>query len=520
MSSYRTLFEIGKALVAETDLNKLLPLLMDNIIEQTHAQRGMITVLGEDGELLFETARHLDKKDITQPEFEISKTIIQSVLQSGQYTVKKNALEDPLVPPSESIGRLRLLSVACAPLRDGADSFGVIYIDNRDLTAIFDEETGKLLNEFAELIAAAVKEALKQRKREAEAAEKDVKLQRQSERRRQLETLLAKIEGFDEIKGLKSLAMLEVVNQIAKVANTNSSVLIIGETGTGKELVARELHRKSGRSEQPFIALNCAALPEELLFSELFGHVKGAFTGAVADKPGYFETAEGGTIFLDEIAKATLKFQTQLLRVLESGVFNRLGQPEKILKADVRILSAAGPYLRELIEKGEFYRDLYYRLEHFVIRIPPLRERREDQPELAQHFLRHFAALHMKPVHVFSREARELLLRHDWPGNVRELRNAVNRAVILAEDDTIRPEDFDLPNLPDLEKTAIPPQWNYHLLKQQNIAGFDKEFFPKILRETKGRVTKAAELAGMHKRNFIQKLKLYKINWKDYAQGA
>ncbi len=522
MSSYRTLIKVGeflfaagKSLFAETDLGKLLPLAMDKVIEYTNAQHGMIIVYSPEGELLFQVARDHHHKDIEQPEKEFSTTIVQRVRESGQPVVIEDALEDPSVNKKLSTLRIGILSAAGAPLRHEGEFLGVIYIDNREVKAAFDDETGILLSEFAELISVAVKNALKLQRVESEAAQTKLKLRDEMKYRRQLEERLAKSEGYDEIIGLKSMAMLEACNQIEKVADTESSVLIIGETGTGKGLIAQTLHRKSRRAAQRFISLNCAALPEELLFSELFGHVKGAFTGAIADQAGYFETADGGTIFLDEIAKSTLKFQTQLLRVLESNEFNYLGQPGKIRKTDVRIISAAGPNLQELIKKGEFYPDLYYRLAQFVIRIPPLRERREDLPELAHHFLQHFAEKEKKPVRSFSAEALELLLRHDWPGNVRELRNAVSSAVISAEDETIGAEDLDLP---DPFYPPPPPEWNYRLLKKQNIEDFDQTFFRKILRETQGHVTKAAELAGMDKKNFIQKLKLYKINWKDFAQ--
>lgn len=518
MSTYRTLFEIGKALVAETDLDTLLPILMDKVIEQTGAERGMITVLGDRGELLFETARHLDKKDLEKPEFEISRTIIQSVLQSGEYAVIKNALDDPLFTASASISRLQLLSVACAPLRESGRSFGVIYIDNRDLTGVFEEDTGRLLNEFAELIAVAVKSLLARRRAQSEAAQKDAKLRRQVERLRQLEEQLAQSEGYDELKGLKSLAMLEVVNQIEKVARTDSPVLIIGETGTGKELIARELYRKSLRREQPFIPLNCAALPDEnLLISELFGHAKGAFTGADKEKAGIFETADGGTIFLDEIAKSSLPFQTKLLRVLESGEFNRLGEI-KIRKTNVRVLSAASPDLPELIKQGGFYPDLYYRLEGFVIRVPALRERREDIPEIAGHFLRKFAAEHKRNLAGFSAEANAALLRYHWPGNVRELRNAINRAVILAEQANIA--IADLPHaLSDSASDAKPAtaEANFNLAKQQVIEAFERDFIGKLLTATHGNISEAARRAGMYKKNLIDKMKQYGIRREDFV---
>jgi transcriptional regulator with GAF, ATPase, and Fis domain len=331
---------------------------------------------------------------------------------------------------------------------------------------------------------------------------------------------LAKSEGYGEIKGLKSLAMLEVCHQIAKVARTDSAVLILGETGTGKELIARELHRKSTRADQAFVILNCAALPNEgLMISELFGHVRGAFTGADKDKEGYFETADSGTIFLDEIGKSSLNFQSKLLRVLESGEFNRLGETAIPRKTDVRIISAAGPNLMEQMQKGEFYPDLYYRLESFVIRVPPLRERREDIGEIAEYFLRKFAATYHKDASSLSAEALELLLNYSWPGNVRELRNAVNRAVVLGEGKMIYPDDFDLP---DLRDASLPPSRDggFNEQKQKMIADFEREFISKILDETRGNISEAARRSGMYKKNLIDKMKQYGIKRGDFVRRA
>jgi len=526
MSNYRTLFEvgkflfeIGKSLFAETDIRKLLPLAMDKVIEYTRAQRGMIIVYAEHGELLFQTARDQQKKDIPQPEAQTSTTIIQQVRQTGQSVVLKNALEDPGFKGSSSIPRLRLLSVACAPLRHEGEIFGAIYIDNRDVTALFDEETGKLLSEFAELISVAVKNALERRRLEFETSQKDLKLLYQNARRHQLEEQLAKSAGYDEIKGLKSLVMLEVFNQVEKVAGTDSSVLIIGETGAGKELVARALHRNSKRSEQTFVTLNCAAfLNEELLISELFGHTKGAFTGADKDKAGYFETADGSTIFLDEIAKSSTKFQALLLRVLETGEFQRLGET-KLRRTDVRIFSAASLNLPELMQKGEFLPDLYYRLESFVIRMPSLRERQEDLGEIAEYFLKKFAAEHQRRVSAFSAEALELLAAYHWPGNVRELRNAVNRAVILAEEEMIHAEDLPIVlQAAPSSSAAAADEINFMRAKQKVIEDFEKEFLSARLRETQGNISEAARRCGMHKKNFIEKMKQYDMERENYLQ--
>lgn len=523
MSSYRSLleagkflFEIGKSLFAEADLNKLLPLAIDKVIEQTKAQNGMIIVYSPEGELLFQVARDHYQKDIAQPEKEISTTVIKEVRESGQAVVKKNALEDPRLNKSQSVSTLRILSVAGVPLRHESEFLGVIYIDNRDLKAVFDDETGKLLSEFAELISLAVKNALERRRLEAEAEQKDIKLLRQIERRRQLEKLLAASEGFDEIKGMKSMAMLEVVNLIEKAAPTEAPVLIIGETGAGKELVARALHGKSSRREQSFVKVNCAALAENLLESELFGHVKGAFTGATNDKMGYFETADGGTIFLDEIAKSSANFQTRLLGVLESGEFQRMGEVRaKPRKTDVRIIAAGSPNLRNLIEQDKFYLDLFHRLNIVEILVPPLRERREDFPGLVDFFLRRYATKHKKTIQDLSSEVHELLLRHPWPGNVRELEHAIEHAVILTDGEII--QAGDLPR--DVYQPASSPaQESDNLLYADARKNWERGYFSGLLHKTNGNVAEAARLAGMDKSNLSKKLRNLGINAKDFQK--
>jgi transcriptional regulator with GAF, ATPase, and Fis domain len=502
MSSYRTLFEIGKALIAESNIDRLLPQAMDQVIEQTQAERGLIIVYGDEGDIRFQAARHLDKKDLEHPDFEISRTIIQKVRASGEPVVVKNALGDPQFDQSESVTRLRLLSVACAPLRVKNEIFGVIYIDNRDLTAVFDEATGKLLGEFSDLIAVAVKNALD---RKSLLDTKRVLLAERDESR-----------GYGEIIG-RSPAMQEVFNLVDKAAGLDITVLLTGETGTGKELVARELHRRSGRRDYELVALNCAATPENLLEDELFGHEKGAFTGADRRKPGWFEVANHGTLFLDEIGEMSLAMQAKLLRFMQSGEYSPLGARE-IKHADVRLIAATNRQLAEMIEQKTFREDLFYRLNELEIKLPPLRERGDDMLLIADYFLGRHAKQFNKNVAGFSEEARALLLHHRWPGNVRELENRVKRAVVLAKDELISPEDFDLtaPN-PPLSPSSSLQEPNFNFEKQNVIAAFEKEFLRKRLRETKGNISEAARRSGMHKKNFIQKMQQHGIKRDEFV---
>jgi transcriptional regulator with PAS, ATPase and Fis domain len=228
--------------------------------------------------------------------------------------------------------------------------------------------------------------------------------------------------------------MQEVYRLIEKAASSRANVLVLGESGTGKELVARALHFNSPRSAKRFVAVSCAALPQELLESELFGHEKGSFTGANWQRAGRFELADGGTLFLDEIGDITLATQTKLLRVLQEREFERVGG-SKPVKVDVRLVAATNRDLPELIRKGTFREDLYYRLRVIEIPLPPLRDRREDVPLLVRHFIKEFATQNKKKIENVSEETMALLMRHDWPGNIRELENAIEHAVVMAEDD-------------------------------------------------------------------------------------
>jgi len=502
MSSYRTLFEIGKVLVAESEIEKLLPQAMDKVIEQTKAERGLIVVYGEDDDIQFQAARHLDKKDLEHPDFEISRTIIQTVRDSCEPIVIKNALDDPRFQASESVARLRLLSVACAPLRVKNEIFGVVYIDNRDLTAVFDENTGNLLNEFSDLIAVAVKNAL------------DRKRLLDSKRRLLVER--DESRGYGEMIG-KCPAMQEVFKLIKKAAGLDITVLITGETGTGKELVARELHRRSLRRDHELIALNCAATPENLLEDELFGHEKGAYTGADRRKPGWVEIAHHGTLFLDEIGEMSPAMQAKLLRFLQSGEYSPLGSRE-VKHADVRLIAATNRQLAEMLEQKTFREDLYYRLNELEIKLPPLHERGDDVLRLADYFLSRYAKQFAKNVAAFDEEAAALLLQYHWPGNVRELENRLKRAVVLAEDKFVFPDDLDLPTPHSASPLSpSPPEPNFNLEKQNVIAAFEKDFLCARLRETKGNITAAARCAGMHKKNFIQKMQVYGIKREDFV---
>ena len=323
--------------------------------------------------------------------------------------------------------------------------------------------------------------------------EENISLHQKLEERYRFENIIA-----------KSPRMKQVIEVIKVVAKSNATVLITGESGTGKELVARAVHSQSYRKDKPFIAVSCAALPETLLESELFGHEKGSFTGAHAQRKGKFETANKGTIFLDEIGEMSANIQVHLLRVLEEKEFSRVGGNE-LIKVDVRVVSATNKDMKQAVADGQFREDLYYRLNVVTIELPPLRERKEDIPLLAQHFLKKFAMENQKEVTGFSPEATDFLLKYEWPGNVRELENAIERAVILAKSPYI--ESADLPQ----ESLTLAQS----VLSGKNLEEIEKGHIINVIDETGGNYSKAARILGISRATLYNKIRAYQLSIKN-----
>jgi len=304
----------------------------------------------------------------------------------------------------------------------------------------------------------------------------------------------------------KSAKMQQVIEVIKIVAKSNATVLIASESGTGKELIARAIHSQSYRKDKPFVAVSCAALPESLLESELFGHEKGAFTGAHAQRKGKFEVANRGTLFLDEIGEMSANIQVHLLRVLEEKEFTRVGGNE-LIKVDVRVISATNKDIKKAVADGQFREDLYYRLNVVSIELPPLRERKEDIPLLARHFLKKFAVENQKEIAGFSPEANDFLLKYEWPGNVRELENAIERAVILAKNSYI--EVADLPQESLTLAHPAPPV--------KSLREVEKNHILNILSKTHGNnYSEAARILGISRVTLYNKLKAYGLDIKKH----
>ncbi|MBW2095605.1 MAG: sigma-54-dependent Fis family transcriptional regulator [Deltaproteobacteria bacterium] len=313
------------------------------------------------------------------------------------------------------------------------------------------------------------------------------------------------IDSKDNLIIGQSRPMKAIFEKILKVASTGSTVMITGESGTGKELVARAIHANSDRKDNEFVAVDCSSLVENLLESELFGHVKGSFTGALQTKHGFFELANHGTFFFDEIANLSLNIQAKLLRVIQEREFMKVGDQQKI-KLDIRIISASNRNLEESVRKGEFREDLYYRLSVVPIHLPPLRKRRDDIPLLAQHFLEKFADKLKKPIPEISPEAMGVMKDYAWPGNVRELEHTIERVLILEDTDLIRPRD--------LPSFITQRQGEFQMFSEElfSLEDLEKKYIRFVLRRTKNKKTRAAEILGINRKTLGLKIKKYGLS--------
>ncbi len=443
--------EVAKGINSELNLEKLLNLIMDCVLELTGAERGFLVLFQDSEKVSVEVARNIDKESLKRPEFEFSRSIVRQVRESHEPVVSSDAQGDPRFAEHMSVLNLQLRSVLCMPLKTRERLTGVIYIDNRIREGLFAEGDLGVLRAFADQAAIAIENARlwedNKRKHDELARSKEKVEQLNSLLQEKVENQKVELEevketlahkqselefkyNYDQIVG-HSKPMAAVFQLLDKVTDTDVPVYVHGESGTGKELVARAIHFNGPRKKERFVSENCAAISETLLESELFGYVKGAFTGADRDKKGLFEIATSGTLFLDEIGEMSQLMQKKLLRVLQEGEIRRVGGKD-VIKVDVRIISASNKDLTKLIETGEFREDLYYRINVITVRLPPLRDRREDIPLLVQHFLERQARNQGMPILEVDKEALRMLMNHTWPGNVRELENEITRAAALA----------------------------------------------------------------------------------------
>jgi Nif-specific regulatory protein len=432
--------------------------------------------------LYFKVATGEKREEIMKYEIGMGQGIAGFVAQNGEPLLVQDVSRDPrwFKQISDSIG-FNTQSIACVPMKVDNETIGVVEIIDKEDGNPLGEQDLKILTVFAELAARAINNA-----RTIDRVRK--------ENRDLKEALVSKYRIIGNSEALK-----RVLSDAYKVANSRTSTLVLGESGTGKELLARAIHRAGPRREMPLIALNCAALPESLLETELFGHERGAFTGAVGRKMGKFELADKGTLFLDEICEMTPAMQAKLLRVLEEGAFYRIGGDAPI-HVDVRVISATNKNIEREVTEGRFREDLYYRLNVVQIRMPPLRERREDIPLLAEHFLESFRREHGRSIPRFSEEAVRKIIEYDWPGNVRELRNAVERAVVMSLGREILPRDLPITALKGPEGDP-----EVGLTLKDALDRFKKDFIVRNLKHTSGNKSKAAKIMGIQ-RTYLSRL--------------
>ncbi len=497
------LYDISKTLNKSLDLRKTLYKVLDILSSAMGMERGTVTILNPlSNEINIEVAHGLSQDAMERVKYKLGEGITGRVIQTGKGIVIPKISEEPQFLDRTASRRNKLkkeMSFICEPIKKGNQVIGAISV-GRAYDANYPLKNGhKLMSVIATMVAQHVINL------ETIRMEKE-KLRQEN---RRLQNELANKYRITDIIG-NSNKMREVFQMISQVSKSNATVLVRGESGTGKELVANSIHYNSNRAKSPFIKVNCAALPANLIESELFGHEKGAFTGAIKQKLGKFELANKGTIFLDEIGSIGLDVQTNLLRVLQEKEFERVGG-HKTIKVNVRVVAATNKNLEEAVEEGSFRGDLYYRLNVFPIYMPPLRERKTDVLLLADYFLEKYSAENSKDIRRFSTPAIDMLMDYHWPGNVRELENCIERAVLLCEEGVIHSYHLP-PTLQTGKESGTLPA----LSLEDAVANLEKEMLVDSLKNTRGNISKAAKLLKTTVRKFAYKADRYGVSYKDY----
>jgi len=482
-----TLIEINTLINSNyTDVKVLLNRILESATRLTDGQASsLILVNPENQKLYFEIALGSKGPDVKKLSLNKGEGIAGWVFEHNTSLIVNDVEEDPRFFSSidKQVG-FATSSILAVPMRIKDTCVGVIEIINKKDGKPFTDHDLKWLEVFATQSAIAIQNA-----RSYQRVKDELYL---------LQDKIKSEQGFHTLVG-SSPVIMEKLEITKRISGTNSSVLILGESGVGKELFAEQIHLHSNRKDQPLIRVNCAAIPENLLESELFGHVKGAFTDASANRRGRFELADEGTIFLDEIGDIPLSVQAKLLRVIQEKVFEKVGSSEP-QKVDVRIIAATNKNLEKGIQEGTFRKDLYYRLNVLPLIIPPLRERYEDIPELSEFFLKRFKREVKKKILGFSEEALNSMMNYNWPGNVRELENAVERAVVISKNDYIQPEDLHLPE----QDTNRLDLYKGKSLKEA-ITLFKKLFISKTLKEHGWKQTAVARKLNIQ-RTYLSRL--------------
>jgi Nif-specific regulatory protein len=474
-----TLLKVSRVVHSVRDLEDLRNQILGLVFEVAPAERGALLLGTGDGDLdsIFVRSRLVG----TERSVKVSRTIVRQVLQQGIAILANDVPHAENLAGVESLVISQVRSLLCVPLQVFGHIIGCIYLDSSQPAALFDEEHLQLVTAIAGIAAVALENV-----RHREWLE---------EENRRLNT---EINLEHNMVG-ESAAMRSVYQFLTRVAPAESTVLICGESGTGKELAARALHRNSPRANKPFVAINCAALNENLLESELFGHERGAFTGATQQKKGKLEVANGGVVFLDEIGELAPSLQAKLLRVLQEREFERVGGTRPI-PVDIRLIAATNRDLEEAVQKREFRQDLFYRLNVVSLTMPSLRERKEDIPLLSRYFVeKHSKKCNRQPKPI-SEAARACMMSYDWPGNVRELENAIERAVVLGSAEAILPED-----LPEIVMEQDTPPGVLSAQYHTALKDLKKQLILKALEDARGNYTEAAHALGLHP-NYLHRL--------------
>ena len=462
------LVKISRTINSIRDPHELQHQLLERIFEVVPADKGAILLIDQPEDEPTSVCAY-DREGHESPEVSVRRELVQRALWEQSAVIADAAGDSPDAEYA-----------VCVPLLGVQRTVGVLYLTSARPNRKFEDNHGHFLNAAAGIAAVALENVL---------ALESLK----AENRR----LRAELEPNDGLVGDGKL-MRKLSGLVAKIAQGDSVVLILGESGTGKELIARAIHAGSARADKPFVAINCAAIPDTLLESELFGHEKGAFTGAVATKKGKLEVAEDGTILLDEIGELAPMMQAKLLRVLQQREFDRVGGTRP-LKLHARVLAATNKDLEAAIKAGEFRQDLFYRLNVVSVAVPPLRKRREDIPLLAIYFATKYANKCNRPFKGITPEARAVLLNYEWPGNVRELENAIEHAIVMGASDEIRPEDLP-ENLLEID-SAKPAGSSYHVA----ISELKKRLIRDAVAAANGSYTEAAKALGVHP-NYLHRL--------------
>lgn len=526
IAAYEKIFEISKRILAQMNLDRLLDLILDEAIQLSGAERGFVVLLKEEG-LEVQSARNMDKESLKKAREKVSTSIIREVTQSRAPVLSLDAGEEAKLKGAESVHRMKLRSILAVPLNSGDGVQGVIYLDNRFASGVFQENHAKVVAVFADQASLALTHARlldenRQRQKELETNQKLIlRLNKALEERvanqeQELEKVRLQLESQDggdapradkyhEIIG-ESHAMKEVLKTLDRIIDSDVTVYIHGESGTGKELIARALHFNGPRKARIYISTNCASYSETLLESELFGHVRGAFTGAERDKKGMFEYADGGTVFLDEVADMSVGMQAKLLRVLQEGEIRPLGS-NKTVKVNVRILSATNKDLGELVKQGKFRKDLFYRLNVVRLNLPPLRDRREDVPALVDFFMKKNKMGIPQNFLSIEPAAVKALMTYDWPGNIRELENEINRALVMGKGEIQKELLSDAVR----EKYEFDEEMMRDLNLDRQVSSFEKRIIDRALQESQGNKVKAAKLLGISRFTLHQKIRNLEI---------